>query len=377
MKKILIIGAGEMQVPVIKKSRELGIYSLVVDYDSLAPGFIFADKKILLSTNDFDGILSIAKQFHIDGILTTSDLPVNVVAKVSNRLGLYSMSEYVADLCTNKFNQRVLFQNSGINAPYFKLCSNIDDAVGLTNFPYVIKPIDSSASRGVKKIHSQLELKEHFIDSLNYSVSKKVIVEEFIDGREFSVETYTQNGITSIIIITEKLIIGEEDGFFVEDTHIEPARISLSEKRIIESEVIKAIKVMGINNCPTHTEVKLNNKGAFIIEIACRLGGDYITSDLVPLSTGVDMLGNLINISLGESINTDNTCKKYSCIQFLNTRNYDRCKLFIKAGNKHIVRSEIKEHHNRKIKSSIDRMGYIILQADTKEEIESILLIIK
>jgi carbamoyl-phosphate synthase large subunit len=377
MKRILILGAGEMQVPVIRKANELGIYSFVADYDPMAPGFSYADQKVYVSTNDYDGILSVAKQFQVDGILTTSDFPVNIVAKVSQELGLSSMSESVAAICTNKFKQRVIFRNSSINVPFFRLCSKPEDVGDLNNFPYIIKPVDSSASRGVKKVFSKTDLQEHFSDALNYSKIKNVLIEEFIEGREFSVETFTRKNITSIVAITEKLVIGENQGYFVEDTHIEPARISPEEKILIEREVKKAIETIGLNNCPTHTEIKLNEKGAFIVEIACRLGGDYITSDLVPLSTGVDMLGNLIRISLGEDIMVIPSLQKHACIQFLNSKNYDRCKSFIESGDRHIVRYEIKEYHNREIKNSLDRMGYIILQGDIQDEIESILLLIK
>ena len=111
-----------------------------------------------------------------------------------------------------------------------------------------------------------------------YSRHHQVLIEDFIVGREFSVETFTQNNETSIVAITEKMVIGEKQGYFVEDTHIEPARISEQEYKLIADTVLNAIKLIGLDNCPSHTEVKLNDTGAYIIEIACRLGGDYITS---------------------------------------------------------------------------------------------------
>ena len=173
------------------------------------------------------------------------------------------------------------------------------------------------------------------------------------------------------------MCIGEDKGFFVEDTHIEPARITQEEWTCIETEVKKAIKAIGINNCPTHTEIKLNDKGAFIIEIACRLGGDYITSDLVPLSTGVDMLENLIKVALDENIDVERKFNKCSLVQFLNPENYDRCKSFIESKDAHIIRYEIKDFENKQIKSSLDRLGYVIIQADKMSEIETILNKIK
>lgn len=142
-------------------------------------------------------------------------------------------------------------------------------------------------------------------------------------------------------------------------------------------EVIRAIQVSGLDNSPSHTEVKLSSGEPYIIEIACRLGGDYITSDLVPLSTGVDMLENLIKVSIGEKIEIKPKWKKVSCVQFLNPWNYYRCADFIRRGSSAIVRYEQKPFSERIIKNSLDRLGYILLQTDTLEELECILKEIK
>ena len=373
MKKIMILGAGEMQVPIIQKAVELSIYTIVVDYDPKAPGFRIADKPVLLSTNDYENIIILAQNENIDGILTTSDFPVNIVAKVSNELSLPAMSVNVAAICTNKYLQREFFNQFKINAPKYKLIEDITELKRINYFPVVIKPVDSSASRGVKMVNNLDELEKQFQKSKEFSKQGKVIVEEFIPGREFSVETITQKGITNIIAITEKNIESSKKGFFVEDSHIIPARICKKEFKVISDEVINAINKLKINNSPTHTEVILNGNGVFIVEIACRLGGDFITSDLVPLSSGVNMLENLLDLALGKDININPEFKKVSSIQFLNNKNYQNCVKFVEQGNNTIIRSEIKEYHNNEISSSFDRMGYLILQTNDMLEMEEIL----
>lgn len=377
MKRILILGAGEMQIPVIQKAKECNVYSVVADYDEKAPGLAYASQAVLVSANDYEQVLKTAQEYMVDGILTTSDYPVNIVAQVSEKLSLYSMSVDVAAICTDKYVQRSLFLKQGISTPYFELFGQEECLQGFRFFPCIMKPIDSSASRGVKKINSPEELKIQYKESVHFSRKGEIIVEEFIEGREFSVETFTQDHVTTIIAITEKLTLGEEKGYFVEDTHIIPARISDEERGVIKEEVERALRLIGVNNCPTHTEVKLNARGAFIIEIACRLGGDYITSDLVPLATGVDMLANLIKVTLGERINVAYRWKKCACVQFLNQSNYNRCVDFIHSGDSHITRYEIKEYQDREIKNSIDRLGYVIVQAEEMNEIETILKKIK
>lgn len=377
MKKLLILGAGQMQVPIIALAKKMGHFTIVADYDPQAPGFEFADVKSTISTIDKDAVLHLAQCEHVDGILTTSDYPVRVVAYVGEKLGLPAMSQFVAEVCTNKYEQRKLFHANGINTPFYTKCDKNTDLSSLNDFPYIVKPVDSSASRGVEEVHSTEQLMKAVESACELSRADYSIVESFIGGKEFSVETLTQNGVTHIIQITEKLTRGEEQGYFVEDTHIEPARISEEEAISIKTEVLRATKIVGVDNCPTHTEIKLWNGKPYIIEMACRLGGDFITSDLVPLSTGISMMESLIKLSLGEKIDTDVKYNKWSCVQFLNEENYYRCQDFIDTFDSHIHRSKVEEYRNTVIRNSLDRLGYVIFQTNTREELEKILTQIK
>ena len=119
MKKLLILGAGQMQVPIIALAKQLGHYTIVADYDPQAPGFEYADVKSTISTIDKDAVLELAQSEQVDGILTTSDFPVRVVAYVSEKLGLPAMSQKVAEICTDKYQQRKLFKDNGINTKLF------------------------------------------------------------------------------------------------------------------------------------------------------------------------------------------------------------------------------------------------------------------
>lgn len=374
MKTVIILGAGEMQIPVIKKVNELGYCSIALDYDKDAVGLKYANKSYVVSSTDVDKVLEVAQKENADALLTTSDYPVNVVAAVSKIMGLVSMSKEVANICTNKFLQRKVFSTYGINSPeYFLVSGNGISVEKYNNYPYIVKPVDSSASRGVKKVNDSNELLNAIEEAKEYSRSGQVLIEQFIGGKEFSVETLTQNGETTIVSITEKLVIGEEYGYFVEDTHIEPARITKEEWQLIENEVVKALEAIQIDNSPSHTEVKLWNGKPYIIETACRLGGDYITSDLVPLSTGIDMLANLVRLSVGESIDRNRTLNKVACVQFLNVQNYNRCCAFIESNDPHIIRYEIKPYRNKRIENSLDRLGYIIVQCEDYSELRDIL----
>ena len=370
--------AQQLQMAEAKVQELTPVYTIVADMNASAVGMQYADRALVVSTMDLDMLKQYALELDIDGILTTSDAPVNIVASISEEFGLPAMSSNVASICTNKYLQRKLFRENQILTPSFYLCNQSTELSSFCDFPYVVKPVDSSASRGVQLVNGMEELRKAFENAMLYSRHHQVLIEDFIVGREFSVETFTQNNETSIVAITEKMVIGEKQGYFVEDTHIEPARISEQEYKLIADTVLNAIKLIGLDNCPSHTEVKLNDTGAYIIEIACRLGGDYITSDLVPLSTGVDMLGNLINCSLGMPIDIVHKYHKCSAIQFLNTLNYERCVNFVKSSySLAVVRYDIKPYSDAVIMSSLDRLGYIILQTDTMGKMEEILRMIK
>ena len=367
-RKILILGAGIMQVPVIKKVKELGFTPVVTDYAADAPGFKFSNNNHYISTLDYEKILELAKDEEVVGVLTTSDAPVRVVARVANQLGLNAMSEETAHICTNKLRQRLLFKKHGVNCPNFEIVDRVASNISFQSFPCIVKPIDSSASRGVSIAHNIDDLKVSVDYAFRFSNADQILVEQYVGGREFSVETFTQDNQTTVIAITEKHLL--DNGFFVENTHIEPAGVSIHEAELITEEVRKAIAAVGLNNSPSHTEVKLCDGNVYVIEIACRLGGDYITSDLCKLSTGIDMLENLVKVSIGERINTEQSMCRFASVQFINNLNYNACARYIEENKDSIIRYEIEPFKDKPIMNSLDRLGYIIIEGNSREYID-------
>jgi biotin carboxylase len=376
-KKLLVLGASEIQQPIIIRAKELGYYTIVADYDPCAVSFKYADKKLIISTIDNASLYKVAIENGIDGVLTTSDYPVRSVAYICDKMGLSGPTIDAAHLCTDKYLLRQHLAKNQFLVPQFKIIKSKDMLYEIDYFPCVIKPVDSSGSRGVQKVNNLKELIEAYDHSLKYSISANVIVEEFIDGDEFSIETLTQNGNTAIISITGKTVKGDKGIFFVEDRHVIPAFITNEKVLAISDIVIKVINSLNLGNSPTHTELKTSSKGIFIIEIGARLGGDYITSDLVPLATGVDMLANAINIALNNKINTSGNIKKYSGIQFITTENYERTVDFLKIENPFVVKQSIHPFKEVPLTSSFDRLGYFIVQTDTREQLNQTLNCIK
>ena len=375
MARILILGASSDNIPLIEKCKSLGDYVIVVDYNPDSPGFSFADKKYLVSIIDNKEILNIAQTEKIDGILTISDLPTTTLAYICEKLDLPGPSLKVSELSKNKFLLREALRKNDFKTPEFFLIKEIHDLKKIKNLPVVIKPVDAVASRGVKKISSQEKLFEYYEYSKSFSKIDEVIVEEYISGKEYSVEALTQNGKINIIGITEKNIAKSETNSFVEERHLFPANISQEQKNNIEKYTISVLEKLGFNNTSTHTELKLTKNGEIhIIEIASRIGGDYINSDLIPLATGIDMFENIRNISIGKPINIKQTKNIVSTIQYFTSNNYSEALKMEKLATEEgiLIKCEKKNFINIDLNNSLDRLGYFICASKNYSRLEMI-----
>lgn len=377
-KNLLILGASSLQLALIKRAKELGFNTIVLDLNPSAPGALIADEFYPISTIDAEKVLEVARVKKISGILTTSDFPVRVVAFVSEQLGLTGPSVNVAEVCTNKELQREFLKRESFLHPKFKKVKakfELDAAEGW-NFPLVVKPVDSSASRGVQKVSNMNEFADAYDYALANSKSGDVIVEEFIVGKEYSVEVLIQDGKIHIVTITEKLTSGENGIFFVEEVHVVPAALQQAERQHIEADVARFITALGLDNSAAHVEVMVTSIGVYIIEIAARLGGDYITSDLVPLATGVDMLEAIILLSVGMKIDPKIVKNEFAGIHFVTPDNYEKSKSHLNKieMTENIVRFELEEMKKGAVlKSSFDRLGYFIVRAKSRRELNAVL----
>lgn len=295
MKKIIILGAGYGQVPFIKICKEEKCYVIVIGQKEKAPGFDLADKIYYVDIKEKEIILNIAKKEKIDAILSDqSDYAVPTVAYVSEKMGLRTIGYERALNYTNKYRMRVNAKFGGINVPrFFKLkkFEEFYEGMKCLKYPVIMKPIDSAGSRGIHKIDSEKGALESFNDSQLYSTSGEVIVEEFICGKEYIVDGF---GIENEYI---NLDIGEKKYFEKKDTYISKMCMFTSadmvtdknEKRVLETNR-KLVEYMGLPYGITHAEYILENitNKVYLVEIAARGGGIYLSSELTPRATGVD-----------------------------------------------------------------------------------------
>ncbi len=384
MKTIMILGASILQLPAIEKALTMGLKVVVVDMNPNAVGMklprVISE---VVSTIDIPAVVAVAIKHSIDGVMTlASDMPMRTVAAVAKELGLVGITDDTALKATNKAIMRQALKDAGVPVPmFFKVSSKDEYNAAVSNFavPFIVKPADNSGSRGIFKIadlsvHKQIE--EAYSYSKQYSRNGDVVVEEYMSGSEVSVETLTVDGECHVIQITDKITTGAPH--FVEMGHTQPTRLPGNISTRIAEVAKAANKAIGITNGPSHTEIIVTSEGPKIVEIGARLGGDCITTHLVPLSTGVDMVESCIKIALGKEPDIEAKFCKGSAIRY-----FDQQAGIVEAINGiekakaingiyqisivHGVGETVTE-----IDSSTARMGFVIAQGNNAEEASDI-----
>ncbi len=301
-KSILVFGVGELQRSIIRRAKLKGLFTIGIDPCADAVCKDEVDAFEIVGGQDFEGTCAVVEKYGVDAIVTAAtDKPLVMMARVAEKYGFPFYSVETAQWSTDKYQMKQRFLEGGVPCARGRLIAMVEEAYDLY-YPLIIKPRDNSGSRGVKLCRNKEELQEAMQEALQYSHLDNVLVEEYIEGQEYSIEGLHYEGKSEVIQFTEKTTT--EFPYNVELAHKQPANLTEEQKNDIRELVSKIAKCMHFENCPSHTELKINERGIFIIETSPRLGGDYITSTLVPLSTGINMEDQLLNIALGGKVDT-------------------------------------------------------------------------
>ena len=373
-KKVVIIGANDFQNPLILKAKELGYETHVFAWKDGSIGEKTADFFYPISIVEKEEILEKCREIKPDAILTiASDLATITVNYVASKLGLTCNSLECTEISTNKFKMRQAFKKANIPVPKFEIVdenTNLDILNGM-EYPLIVKPTDRSGSRAINKILKKEELSDAIKLAVENSFEKKAIVEEYIDGDEFSAESISFHGKHNFLTVTRKQTTGYPH--FIETGHIEPAGLSEEIIEKIKNAILPALDSLKIENGASHAEFKITQNGDIrIIEIGARMGGDCIGSDLVKISTGYDYVKMVIDVALGkEPVLEKVSVPKIAVIKFIfNKEDLDELEKIKKEKPEkiHFV-SEIKDFGGHKIVDSSSRYGYYILALDSIDEI--------
>lgn len=310
-------------------------------------------------------------------VTASTDKPLVMMARVAKELHLPFFSVETAEWSTDKFQMKQRFMEGGVPCAKGRLIRHAEEAKDLC-FPVICKPRDNSGSRGVKLCRDANELQECIDEALDNSKLDTVLVEEYIEGREFSIETLHYDGKSEVIQFTEKKTT--EFPYNVELGHKQPANLTDIERQQIRDIISNIAACMRFENCPSHTELKVNDRGVFVIETSPRLGGDYITSTLTPLSTGINLEDQLLHIALGERVDTKSgRVEKAAAVCFFSfpegkvTAIDPRIKEVASWPNIHSF--ELKLHVGdkvNKITSSLNRYGQFVVTGENRADLDEL-----
>lgn len=304
MDKLIMVLAGSLwQIPLVKKVRSMGFKSLVLNLYEDSPAFAYADYHEVVDILDKEACLEIGKKFNVSAVLSDqSDIVMPTIAYVADNLKLYSLGSQCAALFTNKFLMREFSSLHKFPVPEFKVCRKFEEAEAFfvrLNNAIIIKPLDSNSSRGVFKITSREQLRENFDSSLSFSrVEKAVIAERYIEGVEFTLDGLKvgQKHITLAVSEKKHYLHNENIAYQLFFSHSNET----FDYDILRSVNDKFVELSGLpDGCLTHAEYKFQDGHFYLIEIAARGGGNLISSDIVPIMSGVDNYTYLINSGLG------------------------------------------------------------------------------
>ncbi len=303
MKKLMIMGAGIYQVPLIKKAKEMGIYTIAVSIPGNYPGFAYADEVCYENTVDYDKILEVARAKQIDGIVTAgTDVAVITIGKVCDELGLTGLSFEAAKIASNKIRMKKKYEEYGVRTARFREVSFGDDMYETAkdlHFPLIFKAVDTSGSRGIIRVNTKDEFEEARQIVKANTRTDYFIIEEFIEGEEFGAQAFVYHGEVQFILPHGDYVFQGDTG--VPIGHFAPYNLEEEIIRDAKVQLEKAIEAMGLDNCAINADFILKDGKTYVLELGGRSGATCL-AELVSIYYGFDYYEKLIQAALGEDV---------------------------------------------------------------------------
>lgn len=375
--KSLVLCGGIPQVELINKLKKRGIYTILLDMNEKVLGRAYADEFYPISVFDIEKIKKIALDKKVDFIVTAcADQVLLIQAKVSEELGLPCYISYeTAKAVSDKEAMKRIFIENNIPTSKYKVMSELNIA-SIENFKYplIVKPVDSYSSKGVKKVFNEQELAEAFVNARGISRSKRVIVEEYVEGNEITIDAYVENGEAHILSASNIYKISNSDKFIICRTKY-PADIN---KKIIDQidEVANDIaKSFNLKNSPMLIQLIENGEAISVIEFCARTGGGE-KFKLIKNVSKFDVIDAIIDLTLGKNPHVEHYRSNKQIInEFLYGREgiFDHLEGFEALKTKGIIKEYFQLREKGEIvkaaKSSSERIAYITVEADNKDEL--------
>lgn len=302
-KKLMILGAGVNQVPLIQTAQRRGYSVIVVSPSGNYPGINLAENWLDCDTRNENEILNAARRAKIDGILTTgTDVAVPSIGLVNEKLGLIGVDFDTAQKCQNKINMKKSMVEGGVSTAEFDIISTIDQSqefIKFNGYPVILKAPDTSGSRGVQKVNSENELQSAFEFAKKYTNSKNLIIEKFLDGYELGAQVIVSDGQVKALFLHNDVVAGT--AVSVPIGHSIPVDLSLGMQEKIFKQILRLVNCMQIDNSIINLDLMICGSEIYVIEVGARLGATCIPENIMA-SYGVDLYEIAIDLALGKSV---------------------------------------------------------------------------
>lgn len=305
MERLLILGGTYFQVPAIKYAKSQGYYVITCDYIPNNPGHRYADEFHNVSTTNKEEVLKLAKVLNVNGILCfASDPAAPTAAYVSEKLGLPGNSFERISRFAEKHLWRTFLKEHGFNTPKAKSYTSFKNVVlSDWSYPVMVKPIDSSGSKGVTKVNHPNEMQEAFEYALTYSRAKNIIIEEFIErvGPQIGGDGFYGIDKLDFVCFGDQVVDSSINPYVPCGMQF-PANINGEMAFRIKTEIERVIKASGLRNLSFNLEVMVDkNNRIFLMEIGPRNGGNCIP-EVIQEYTGVNMVALAVEAAMGKTL---------------------------------------------------------------------------
>ena len=313
MKKIMLLGGSAQQVVAIETAKKLGYYTVLCDYLDDNPGQYVADKFYLVSTTDKEAVLEVAEKEKIDGVLAyASDPAAPTAAYVAEQMGLPGNPYESVQILCEKDKFRAFLRENGFCTPFAKGYADVRNAFddlenGVFHFPVIVKPVDSSGSKGVGQINDISQAEKKLRYALSRSRSGRIIVEEFVEkfGYQIAGDGLSVNGKLVFRCFANDHFDDRCENPFVPISASFPYNMPCEVQEKIHNEIQRLLSLLGMQTCTYNFDMRIDKDyNVYLMEVAPRDGGNYIPQ-LIRYATGVDLVECSVKAAMGESIDVD------------------------------------------------------------------------
>ncbi len=375
----MVLGAGVMQLPLIKKIREMGHFALVVGIKGNYPGLQFANQAEFVDFNDADKVVELGRKEKIDAVWTCGlDMPVKTMSIVSERLGLPGISASAGEVVSDKMKMKECFMKGGVRTARFIIAKTLAEgkkAFEELNKPVMFKMVDGQGSTGIVKVCRENEIEHAYECIQSHTKCDYYIVEEFISGEKIGIEAFVQNGKLKMVMPNGEYVFHGITG--VPLGHYVPyGDQSLYDACRKQLEIL--VKSLKLGTCALNIDAIVHNEEIYILEIGARCGATML-AETVSIFYGFDYYEKMILAALGEEI--DLTPQPGGCPNATMTLMSDRDGTIVFQENRNPPDSNIitvqfdKEQGSpvRKFSCGIDRIGHVIVKGKTLEQVQNLL----